>query len=80
MLVRIFAAMSVSCYYWYRVPALFGFGNYADDGLLVDLTTAIPVWLMTILKISVVTFFFYWLVVRDLNKKNWALRPQFAKK
>jgi hypothetical protein len=79
-LVRVFAAMSVACYYWYRVPALLGFGNYADDGQLIDLSRSMPSWIMLVLQLLVTAFLFYWLVFRELNKKSWAIRPAFAKR
>ncbi len=78
-LVRVFAAMSVSCYYWYRIPALLGFGNYADDGQLIDLSRSISYWIIPVLQLSVTAFLFYWLVFRQLNNKNWAVRPEFFK-
>lgn len=79
-LVKIFAAMSVSCYYWYRVPALIGFGNYADDGRLADLSHAIPGWFVASLQLLLTTFLFYWIVFRGRNKKSWSIRPEFAKR
>ncbi|HLO83308.1 MAG TPA: hypothetical protein VK166_20235 [Chitinophagaceae bacterium] len=79
-LVRVFAAMSVSCYYWYRIPALLGFGNYADDGQLIDLSRSMPFLIIVVLQVLVTAFLFYWLVFRKLNKKNWAARPAFAKR
>jgi hypothetical protein len=79
-MVRVFAAMSVACYYWYRVPALLGFGNYADDGQLIDLSRSIPSWIILVLQLMVTAFLFYWLLIRKLNKKSWAIRPEFAKR
>jgi len=34
---RLFATASVACYYWYRIPSLFGMGIYPTDGVLIDL-------------------------------------------
>ncbi|MDP1764739.1 MAG: hypothetical protein Q8L07_12730 [Sediminibacterium sp.] len=79
-LISIFAASGVSCYYWYRLPALFGFGNYADDGLLVNLLGILPEWSLTAMTITTTLFFFYWLVIRKQNNKSWVIRPQFANK
>jgi hypothetical protein len=79
-LVKVFAAMSVACYYWFRIPALLGFGNYADDGQLIDLTHSIPPWSITLLQLLTTAFLFYWLVLRIQNKKSWATRPEFAKR
>lgn len=74
-LVAVFAAASVSCYYWYRIPALFGFGQFAADGLLIDLTTIVPIWTISTLTIATTIFFTYRLVLSDPNKKSWSKRP-----
>ena len=79
-LISIFAAMGVSCYYWYRIPALFGFGNFGDDGLLVSLRNTLPEWSIPIITITITIFFFYWLVIRKQNNRSWVIRPQYANK
>jgi len=78
VLNRIFAAAGVSIYYWYRLPALIGFGLFENDGQLINLADKIPSWTVTLMTIGTTVFFFYWLVVRDQNKKSWAKRPNFA--
>lgn len=77
-LSNIFAAAGVSCYYWYRIPALLGFGNFADDGLLVNLRNILPLWSLSIITIVTTLFFFYWLVIRKANNSSWVIRPQYA--
>jgi hypothetical protein len=77
-LISTFAAAGVSCYYWYRIPALLGFGPFAGDGRLVDLTKTIPAWLPLFFSTMATLFFFYWLVVRPRNKHCWIVRPQYA--
>ena len=79
-LTGFFAASAVSCYYWYRIPALLGFGNFGRDGLLVNLSNVLPVWSINIMVITSTFFFFYWLFIRAKNKKSWLIRPEFAKK
>lgn len=79
-LVSIFAAAGVSCYYWYRIPALLGFGEFGSDGLLFNLGQQLPAWSMPVLTTLTTVFFFYWLVVRPQNKQSWVIRPQFADK
>ncbi len=79
-LISIFAASGVSCYYWYRLPALIGFGKFAPDGLLYSLKGVIPEWIVPIIPIVTTAFFFYWLVIRKRNTKSWVIRPQFANK
>lgn len=77
-LIRVCAAAAVSCYYWYRLPSLIGFGASPEDGRLVDLTWAVPAWSLTPVQIAVVAFFVWWLVVRRPAPAAWALRPPFA--
>lgn len=79
-LTAVFAAAAVSCYYWYRLPALLGFGKFADDGLLVNLQNVLPAWSLTAITIATTVFFFYWLVVRKPNNRSWVVRPPYASK
>ena len=78
--VSIFAAAGVSCYYWYRIPSLFGFGNFGHDGLLIDLTHILPAWSISAITIVTTGFFFYWLVMRKKNNSSWVIRPPFGEK
>jgi len=77
-LTGIFAAAGVSCYYWYRIPALFGFGNFSDDGLLLNLGNTIPAWTVFFITIPATLFFIYWLVIRRKNNVSWVIRPDFT--
>lgn len=76
-LVGTFAASAVSCYYWYRIPALFGFGRFAKDGLLIDLSTVLHHQTITWICVGVTVFLFWWLVWRRPNKRSWSIRPAF---
>jgi len=79
-LVRSFAAAAIACYYWYRVPALFGFGldGFAKDGMLVDLTGVLPTWFPTASRIATTALFVWWLVGRTRANRAWGVRPEFA--
>ena len=79
-LIRLFATAGVSCYYWYRLPAWIGFGSFQDDGLLIDLSASLPIWIVPAMRVVTTSFFFYWLVLRKPNKQSWVIRPAFAKK
>ena len=79
-LISLFAASGVACYYWYRIPSLFGFGNFGDDGMLLNLRNTLPGWSITLITILTTFFFFYWLVIRNQNNKSWIIRPQYANK
>jgi hypothetical protein len=77
-LARFFAACAVSCYYWYRIPSLLGFGRFFGDGALFDARRVLPAWSPTVLACAAVAFFMYWLLVRPPNEKSWVVRPAYA--
>ncbi len=78
-LTALFAAAAVSTYYWFRIPALFGFGQFNTDGLLFDLTPYIQASTIMVLKLAAVSFFFWWLVWKKETVRSWTIRPAFAK-
>ncbi len=75
---RVFAAAAISCYYWYRLPALFGFGPFPGDGMLVDLREVLPGWFPISSHLITTTFFFWWLVLRTSASRAWLIRPPAA--
>jgi len=75
---RIFAAAAVSCYYWYRLPALIGFGLYPGDGMLFDLSQSISPAVIPALRILGSIIFLWILVGRGLSENRWLRRPPFA--
>ena len=77
-LIRVFAAASVACYYWFRVPALFGFGIFPRDGMLFDLTETLPSWFPVASQITTTVAFAYLLVVRHSARTTWTIRPPLA--
>ncbi len=77
-IISIFAATAVACYYWYRIPSLFGFGMYDNDGTLFNLKNTIPQWAIYLSMISSAIFFFWWIVFRPSNKNSWIVRPDYA--
>lgn len=79
ILIDIFAAAAVSIYYWYRLPALIGFGIFQGDGMLVDLTLSLPHWFPVILQISTALFFVWWLVFNKKEMTSWVIRPPYKK-
>ena len=78
VLVRCFAAAAIGCYYWYRLPMLFGFGPHPGDGMLVDLTGALPDWLVYACRASTTLVFASWIVAKPGKRQSWAARPAFA--
>ena len=77
-LISIFSASAVSCYYWFRLPALFGFGIFPGDGMLIDLTGSLSELSMTVVQITTTLFFFGWIVFSKQNKFSWVIRPYYA--
>ena len=80
VLIAIFSATAVSCYYWFRLPALLGFGIFPGSGMLVDLSGILPEWSMSVAVGCTTLFFFWWLVFRKQTKNSWAVRPEYADK
>jgi hypothetical protein len=78
LLARVAAAAAVACYYWYRLPALAGFGPFPGDGMLVDLRGTLPAWFPTASHVVTTALFAWWLLLRGPGKKGWASRPAFA--
>ncbi len=78
ILIAIFSAAAVSCYYWFRIPALFGWGLFPGDGMLVDLTGVLPEWAITVMVVVLTLFFFWWIVFSKQRKISWVIRPAYA--
>jgi hypothetical protein len=78
LVISLFAAAAVSCYYWFRLPMLFGFSPRESNGMLVDLTSSLPRWGITILTIATTSFFFWWMTIRKKKRISWAFRPKYA--
>lgn len=72
---RVFAAAAVSTYYWYRLPALFGFGLFPGDGMLVDLRGSLPEAAVVAMQVVPAIFFFWWLAIRPRRARSWCPRP-----
>lgn len=78
-LVDVFACASVSCYYWFRLPALLGFGPHPGNGMLLDLRGMLPESAPVVLRVTTTGLFFWWLVLRRGGLAKWALRPPLTK-
>ena len=71
----IFATLAISSYYWFRIPALFGFGVFPGDGQLVNLNGVVPFEVFNIARIALVMFFVWWLIIRRPTPKPWMYKP-----
>lgn len=79
VLINIFAATAVSIYYWYRLPALIGFGIFKGDGMLVDLSQSLPSWFPGILQAITTLFFVWWIIFYKKEMTSWVIRPPYIK-
>jgi hypothetical protein len=74
LLVKLFATAAVSMYYWYRIPALAGFGPNPGTGMLLDLSNDLP--MLPVYSHIVTTSFFVWfLLLRWETENSWTTRP-----
>lgn len=74
LLVKLFATAAVCMYYWYRIPALAGFGPNPGTGMLLDLSRDLP--MLPVYSHIVTTSFLVWfLLLRWENENSWTKRP-----
>jgi len=76
LLVKVFAAAAVSTYYWYRIPALIGFGPHPGTGLLYNLSRTVPD-ISLVSHILTTSFFIWFLLIRDNPGTSWLKRPSY---
>ncbi len=77
-LVRLFAALAVCCYYWYRIPMLFGFGEFPGNGMLIDLRGSLPEWFPLASRAATTLLFGTWFLSRLAIRRTWTVRPPLA--
>jgi hypothetical protein len=75
---RTFAAAAIATYYWYRLPALIGYGLFPAEHMLVDLTAVVTRGAVLAAQIGVTAFWAWWFVVRVSPSRSWQIRPPFA--
>ena len=80
IITRFFATASIACYYWYRLPAIIGFGLFPEDGRLIDLSLILPNWIPLLIIISTTIFFAWWIIIRPEGHSSWLIRPPFETK
>jgi hypothetical protein len=77
-LACVFGTAAITCYYWYRLPALFGYGLFPDDGVLLNLHGTPPEWWVPVARLLATGLFVWWLVLRKAPARHWLDRPEFA--
>ncbi len=70
-----FACASVTCYYWFRLPSLIGYGPYPGDGMLMNLRSLVSPGAVSAMQFGTSTFFVWWMVIRRPTPKPWMYRP-----
>lgn len=80
LIMHAFGAAAVSCYYFYRLPQLFGYNPmHSNDALVgIDLTAVLPGWSMPALNVATTSFFVWWLIFRPAARRQWSPRPPYA--
>jgi hypothetical protein len=76
LLVRLFATAAVCMYYWYRIPALAGFGPNPGTGMLLDMSSDLPV-LPVFTRVLTTSFFVWFMLLRNYTCASWTTRPVF---
>jgi hypothetical protein len=74
LLVKLFATAAVGTYYWFRIPALAGFGPNPGTGMLLDLSSDLPA-LPVYSRIVTTSFFLWFLLLRRKGGNSWTKRP-----
>jgi len=78
-LISAFATAAVACYYWYRLPALVGYGLFPGDGMLIDLTAKLSPETVALSRIVTTSFFIYFVLLRNKATRAWSIRPPVIK-
>ncbi len=73
--VRVFAALALITYYWYRIPALAGQGVFPGEGMLIDLSS--HEWISTVSRVAVPLVFGIWLLAPARVRRPWCVRPAY---
>ncbi len=68
---------AVGAYYWYRLPALFGFGLFSGDGMLVDLSGVLPAWTPVLMRLATTGLLLAWFL-RRAPRRSWLMRPDLV--
>jgi hypothetical protein len=80
LLAQGFAFLAVGSYYWFRVPALFGFGDFWDTGVLYDASETLPAWFPMAAHVATTSFLAWFMLLRSVSNKSWTVRPVFERK
>lgn len=80
---RLFAAIAVSCYYWYRFPVFFGLDANPTNAMLIDLSSLLDSDMIPTVRIGMQISWaalLVWILAGRANARGtWLKRPPFAK-
>ena len=74
LIASVFAAMAISVYYWFRLPAIFGI-DAPDAAMIIDISPWLPIWSATALRIFAVVAFVWLMVGRTSRHRAWETPP-----
>lgn len=74
LLVKCFSTAAVCMYYWYRIPALIGFGPNPGTGMLLDLSRELPLFPL-FSHILTTSIFIWFMLLRKSGGSSWTTRP-----
>jgi hypothetical protein len=72
---NLFALCALSIYYWFRIPALVGYGLFPGDGMLFDCTAYISYQQVLLAQVMVTLFWIYHFLFKNVSTRSWSLRP-----
>ena len=78
LLARVFAAAAISIYYWFKLPAIFGYGSNPAAAMITDVHMHFPYWVEHVLQAAGIVIFGWMLVLRNGKRRGWEIRPPFA--
>ena len=76
-LTRLFAAMAIITYYWFRLPPIFGIGA-PEVAMIVDISARLPEWSAAALRGFTIAAFGWLMVLRPGQPHAWEVRPPVA--
>lgn len=77
LLVRLYATIAISIYYWFKLPDILGLSGSSSHALL-NVSNVVPDWSIWLLRLTFITLFSYLLLARS-GTKAWTTPPRPAK-
>ena len=75
LVINMFAAFALSSYYWFRIPALLGFGVFPGEGVLIDLSGKIQSMIPVVISVLIIAVIWSRLVIGRNREHQWEIPP-----